>query len=71
MSYTPEQLAEAGSSMDKIVDVTVVLGEEVEFAGMNEEYAKWFRSNPPAGQGSKLSVRVPGLKVSIAATAEA
>jgi 2-iminobutanoate/2-iminopropanoate deaminase len=63
-------LEEAGSSMDKIVSVTIVLADEDEFAGMNEEYAKWFPSNPPARQGAKLPVRIPGLKVSIAAIAE-
>ena len=64
-------LEEAGTSMDKIVSVTVVLADEDDFAGMNEEYVKWFPSDPPARQGAKLPVRVPGLKVSIAAIAEA
>jgi len=64
-------LEEAGSSLDKIVSVTVVLADEDDFAGMNEEWLKWFPSNPPARQGAKLPVRVPGLKVSIAAIAEA
>ena len=64
-------LAEAGSSMDKIVSVTIVLADEDDFAGMNEEYLKWFPSNPPARQGAKLPARIPGLKVSIAAIAEA
>jgi 2-iminobutanoate/2-iminopropanoate deaminase len=64
-------LVEAGSSLDKIVSATVVLADEDDFAGMNEEWLKWFPSNPPARQGAKLPVRVPGLKVSIAAIAEA
>lgn len=64
-------LEEAGSSMDKIVSVTVVLADEDEFAGMNEEWAKWFPTNPPARQGAKLPARISGLKVSIAAIAEA
>lgn len=64
-------LEEAGSSLEKIVSVTVVMADEDEFAGMNEEYVRWFPSNPPARQGAKLPVRVPGLKVSIAAIAEA
>jgi 2-iminobutanoate/2-iminopropanoate deaminase len=63
-------LAEAGSSMDKIVSVTVVLADEDDFAGMNEEYMNWFPANPPARQGAKLPARIPGLKVSIAAIAE-
>jgi 2-iminobutanoate/2-iminopropanoate deaminase len=64
-------LEAAGSSMDKIVSVTVVLADDDDFAGMNEEWLKWFPSDPPARQGAKLPVRVPGLKVSIAAIAEA
>ena len=64
-------LEEAGSSLDKIVSATVVLADEDDFPGMNEEWLKWFPSNPPARQGAKLPVRVPGLKVSIAAIAEA
>ena len=64
-------LGEAGSSLDKIVSATVVLADEDDFAGMNEEWLRWFPSDPPARQGAKLPARVPGLKVSIAAIAEA
>ncbi|HUL97181.1 MAG TPA: RidA family protein [Usitatibacter sp.] len=64
-------LEEAGSSMDRIVSVTVVLADEDDFAGMNEEWMRWFPKDPPARQGAKLPARVPGLKVSIAAIAEA
>ena len=64
-------LEAAGSSLDKIVSATVVLADEDEFAGMNEEWLRWFPSNPPARQGARLPVRIPGLKVSIAAIAEA
>jgi 2-iminobutanoate/2-iminopropanoate deaminase len=64
-------LEEAGSSMDKIVSATVVLADEEDFAGMNEEWIKWFPTDPPARQGAKLPARIPGLKVSIAAIAEA
>jgi 2-iminobutanoate/2-iminopropanoate deaminase len=71
LSNIREILEEAGSSMDKIVSATVVLAEEEDFAGMNEEWLRWFPSNPPARQGAKLPVRVPGLKISIAAIAEA
>jgi 2-iminobutanoate/2-iminopropanoate deaminase len=64
-------LEEAGSSLDKIVSATVVLANEEDFAGMNEEWSRWFPANPPARQGAKLPVRIPGFKVSIAAIAEA
>ena len=64
-------LEAAGSAMDKIVSVTIVLADEDDFAGMNEEYLRWFPADPPARQGAKLPARIPGLKVSIAAIAEA
>jgi 2-iminobutanoate/2-iminopropanoate deaminase len=64
-------LEEAGSSLDKIVSATVVLAEEDDFQGMNEEWLRWFPSNPPARQGGKLPVKIPGFKISIAAVAEA
>ncbi len=64
-------LEAAGSSLDKIASVTVVLADEQDFQGMNAEYLKWFLSNPPARQGAKLPVKIAGLKVSIAAVAEA
>ena len=64
-------LEAAGSAMDRIVSVTIVLADEDDFAGMNEEYLRWFPVDPPARQGAKLPARVPGLKVSIAAIAEA
>jgi len=64
-------LKAAGSSLEKVVSATVIILEEQDFAGMNEEWVKWFPSNPPARQGAKLPVRIPGMKVSIAAIAEA
>jgi len=64
-------LEAAGSSLDKLVSATVILADEDDFAGLNEEWLRWFPSNPPARQGAKLPVRIPGLKVSIAAIAEA
>jgi 2-iminobutanoate/2-iminopropanoate deaminase len=64
-------LEEAGSSLDKLVSVTVILADEDDFSGMNEEWLKWCPSDPPARQGARLPVRVPGLKISISAIAEA
>ena len=57
-------LEEAGSSLDKIVSATVVLADEEDFAGMNEEWLRRFPANPPARQGAKLPAKIPGLKVS-------
>ena len=64
-------LAAAGSSLDKAVSATVIILEESDFAGMNEEWVKWFPADPPARQAAKLPVRIPGMKVSIALIAEA
>jgi 2-iminobutanoate/2-iminopropanoate deaminase len=69
--HDPAILEEAGSSLDKVVSATVVLAEEDDFPGMNEEWLKWFPKNPPARQGAKLPVKLPALKISIAAIAVA
>jgi 2-iminobutanoate/2-iminopropanoate deaminase len=63
-------LEAAGSGLEKIVSATVILADEDDFAGMNEEWVRWFPVDPPARQGAKLPVRVAGLKVSIAVIAE-
>jgi 2-iminobutanoate/2-iminopropanoate deaminase len=64
-------LEAAGSSLERVVSVTVILLEEADFVGMNEEWIKWFPANPPARQGARLPVQIPGMRVSIAAIAEA
>ena len=64
-------LKAAGTSLDKVASATVILLEEEDFVGMNEEWLRWFPTDPPARQGAKLPVRVPGMKVSIAVVAEA
>lgn len=61
----------AGSSLGKVVSATVILLDDADFAGLNEEWTKWFPSEPPARQAAKLPVRIPSMKVSIAAIAEA
>ena len=64
-------LEAAGSSLGKAVSATVILADEEDFAGMNAEWLRWFPVDPPARQGAKLPVKVPGLKISIAMIAEA
>jgi 2-iminobutanoate/2-iminopropanoate deaminase len=54
-----------------VVSATVIVLEEADFAGMNEEWVKWFSVDPPARQGAKMPVRIAGMKVSIAVIAEA
>lgn len=64
-------LTAAGSGLDKIASATVILVEESDFAGMNEEWARWFPTDPPARQGAKLPISSGGIKVSVAVIAEA
>ncbi len=64
-------LEEAGSNLAQAVSATLIVAEEDDFASANEEWLKWFPSDPPARQGAKMPVRVPGMKVSIAMIAEA
>jgi 2-iminobutanoate/2-iminopropanoate deaminase len=64
-------LKAANTSLDRVVSATVIVLEESDFVGMNEEWIRWFPENPPARQGAKLPVRIPGMKVSIAVIAEA
>jgi 2-iminobutanoate/2-iminopropanoate deaminase len=64
-------LIAAGSSLSKAVSATVIIAEESDFAGMNEEWEKWFPVNPPPRQGAKLPVRPKGIRISVAVVAEA
>jgi len=55
----------ADAVLDDVVDVGILLTRPEDFAGMNEEYARWFPSEPPTRSAAKLGVEVPGLLVSI------
>ena len=62
-------LREAGATLDDVVEVGVLLTDPGDFADMNEEYARWFPSDPPARYAAKLGAEIPGLLVSIRMTA--
>ena len=62
-------LRAAGAHLDDIVEVGVLLADPSDFAGMNEEYARWFPADPPARYAAKLGAEIPGLLVSIRMTA--
>jgi 2-iminobutanoate/2-iminopropanoate deaminase len=62
-------LQAAGASMDDVVEVGVLLANPADFAGMNEEYATWFATDPPTRSVAKLGVEIPGVLVSIRMTA--
>jgi 2-iminobutanoate/2-iminopropanoate deaminase len=58
-------LRAAGARREDVVEVHVLLAKPADFAGLNEEYAKFFPVEPPARAVSKLGVEVPDLLVSI------
>jgi 2-iminobutanoate/2-iminopropanoate deaminase len=62
-------LAASGSSLAEAVSATFILAEESDFAGMNEEWLRWFPNDPPARQGATLPIRPKGMKISIALVA--
>ncbi|MGO9080405.1 MAG: RidA family protein [Streptosporangiaceae bacterium] len=65
-------LQAGGASLDDVTDVGVLLtnpADFADFAGLNEEYARWFPSGPPTRYVAKLGVELPGLLVSIRMTA--
>ena len=62
-------LQAAGATLDDVVEVGVLLANPADFAGLNEEYAGWFGSAPPARYVAKLGVEIPGVLVSIRMTA--
>ena len=59
----------AGGTLDDVVQVTVLLANPADFAGMNEEYARVFATQPPARAVTKLGVELPNFLVSIMMTA--
>ncbi len=62
-------LQAAGAGLADVVEVGVLLSVPTDFTGLNEEYARWFPSDPPARYVAKLGVELPGILVSIRMTA--
>jgi Endoribonuclease L-PSP len=62
-------LQAGGASLDDVTEVGMLLADASDFAGLNEEYARWFPSNPPTRYVAKLGIDSPGLLVSIRMTA--
>jgi len=50
-------LEAAGTSLDQVIKTTVFLADMADFAAMNEVYAKFFGSEPPA----RATVQAAGL----------
>ncbi|KIX15586.1 RidA family protein [Dethiosulfatarculus sandiegensis] len=64
-------LAEAGSSLDKVVKTTVFLADIKDFAAVNEVYATFFKEIPPARSAFQVANLPLGGLVEIEAIAEA
>jgi len=62
-------LEAAGSSLDRVVKVTVLLARPELSKEMNEAYAEFFPSSKPARAIARLGVESPGVLVSIEAIA--
>ncbi|RNL77549.1 RidA family protein [Nocardioides marmorisolisilvae] len=62
-------LEAAGASLDDVTEVGILLTDPNDFTGLNEEYARWFPTDPPTRYVAKLGVDLPGLLVSIRMTA--
>jgi 2-iminobutanoate/2-iminopropanoate deaminase len=62
-------LRAAGATLENVVEVLVLLTRPDDFAGLNEEYAKFFPTDPPTRAVAKLGVELPNVLVSIKMTA--
>jgi 2-iminobutanoate/2-iminopropanoate deaminase len=62
-------LRAADAELSNVVEVLVLLANPSDFAGLNEEYAKFFPTDPPVRAVSKLGVELPNVLVSIKMTA--
>ena len=62
-------LEEAGSSLDKVLTITVYLLEIEEYARFNEVYKKYFKENRPARTCIQAGNLPFGTRVEITATA--
>jgi 2-iminobutanoate/2-iminopropanoate deaminase len=59
----------AGATIENVVDVLVLLARPNDFSEFNEEYVKFFPTDPPTRAVAKLGVELPNVLVSIKLTA--
>ena len=62
-------LRAAGATLANVVEVQVLLVNPDDFAGLNEEYAKFFPTDPPVRSVTRLGPNLPTILVSIRMTA--
>jgi 2-iminobutanoate/2-iminopropanoate deaminase len=61
----------AGSGLDKVVKITILLAKPDQMKEMNKAYAEFFPGNKPARAIARLGPEIPGVLVSIEAMAVA
>jgi 2-iminobutanoate/2-iminopropanoate deaminase len=54
-----------GAKLDDVVEVQVLLARPGDFAGLNEEYAKFFTKDPPVRSVARLGPELGDILVSI------
>jgi 2-iminobutanoate/2-iminopropanoate deaminase len=64
-------LRAGGASLASVVEVQVLLARPGDFAGLNEEYAKFFPADPPVRSVARLGPELGDVLVSIKMTAVA
>ena len=62
-------LIAAGATLADVVEVQALIARPDDFAGLNESYATFFPSDPPARSVARLGPELPGILVSIRMTA--
>jgi len=62
-------LEAAGSSLDRVVKVTVLLARPELWREMNEAYAEFFPGPKPARAMARFGAEIPGVQVAIEAVA--
>ncbi|WP_461834100.1 RidA family protein [Desulfothermus sp.] len=62
-------LNEAGLTYENVVKTTVYLTDLIDFVKMNEVYARFFKTNPPARAAIQVSKLPKGAKIEIEAIA--
>jgi 2-iminobutanoate/2-iminopropanoate deaminase len=58
-------LRAAGATLADVIEVQVLLARPQDFAGLNEEYARFFAEDPPVRSVARLGPEIPQLLVSV------
>ena len=62
-------LEAGGARLEDVIEVGLLLTRPEDFEGLNEEYSRWFESDPPARYVARLGPEPAGVLISIRMTA--